>query len=76
MGNEKGITNTVQADDIPEGIAQKFGISYWVIIYGHENNKQFRWDNPDYRKIRPGDMLFIPGTPAMALSNGGGVTNR
>ena len=67
---ENGYTYIVQQGDTLAGIAKKYFISDWQIIYTHKQNEQFRKNNPDYRRIRVGDTLFIPSVFTMAAESG------
>jgi len=70
VAEETGFEYTIQKGDTLEGIAKKYSIPHWEVIYCHSKNAKFRSSNPNYKKIKAGETLFIPGTCTMVLSSG------
>lgn len=60
MADNSGTTYTIKAGDTITLIARENNIADWEIIFGHDNNKQYRDANPDYDKLKTGEKIFIP----------------
>lgn len=70
MADRNGFEYIIQKGDSLSNIAKKYFIADWEVLYFHDENAQFRKNNPDYNKIRVGDKLFIPSVFSLVTESG------
>lgn len=58
---------TVRNGDTLSGIARKYGLPSWRVLYHHPSNKSFRQKRPNPNLIFPGDRINIPGAAQYPL---------
>lgn len=70
MADRNGFEYIIQKGDSLSKIAKKYLIPDWEVIYFHDENAQFRKNNPDYNIIQIGDKLFIPRVFSLVTESG------
>ncbi|MEE9443243.1 MAG: LysM peptidoglycan-binding domain-containing protein [candidate division Zixibacteria bacterium] len=72
MCDKDGFHYTIRKGDTLSGIARRFGVAHWRIIYNHSENEAFKASHPDPNLIHPREVIWVPGVKANQVAAASG----